>query len=255
VLNFTHPALSSAGVRASIASRPATLAYAAGAEALPYKNGAFSIIPPRSKRVLSPLSLCLSEHADEFGDYDCSRSGNPTRTVLEEQLARLEGGARGFVFASGMAAITAVARTLCTGDEILADSDLYGGTCRLFTRILKRSGIHANYSDASKLASLAAKITPRTRLIFLESPTNPLLRVIDLQALATLAHDSNALLVVDNSLMSPYLQLPLSLGAYIVVHSACCPHLCISSYTLHRCEISRLRNDATALEFRYQRTT
>ena len=160
------------------------------------------------------------EHADRFGDYDYSRSGNPTRKVLEEQIARLEGGTHGFAFASGMAAITAVARTLRTGDEILADSDLYGGTCRLFTRILERSGIKASYADASNLETFATKITPRTRLIYVESPTNPLLRVIDLSALAALAHANNALLVVDNSLMSPYLQLPLSLGADIVLHSA-----------------------------------
>jgi cystathionine beta-lyase len=160
------------------------------------------------------------EHADRFGDYDYSRSGNPTRKVLEEQIARLEGGAHGFAFASGMAAITAVARTLRNGDEILADSDLYGGTCRLFTRILERSGINASYADASNLETFAAKITPRTRLIYVESPTNTLLRVIDLRALAALAHANNALLVVDNSLMSPYLQLPLSLGADIVLHSA-----------------------------------
>ena len=119
-----------------------------------------------------------------------------------------------------MAAITAVARTLRTGDEILADSDLYGGTCRLFTRILERSGIIARYADAGDLDSFATKITPRTRLIYVESPTNPLLRVLDLRALATLAHANNALLVVDNSLMSPYLQLPLELGADIVLHSA-----------------------------------
>ncbi len=160
------------------------------------------------------------EHADQFGDYDYSRSGNPTRTVLEEQVARLEGGTRGFAFASGMAAITAVARTLRTGDEILADIDLYGGTCRLFTRILERSGIKANYADAGNLESFGAKITPRTRVLFVESPTNPLLRVLDLRALAALAHENKALLVVDNSLMSPYLQNPLALGADIVVHSA-----------------------------------
>jgi cysteine-S-conjugate beta-lyase len=160
------------------------------------------------------------EHADQFGDYDYSRSGNPTRTVLEEQVARLEGGTRGFAFASGMAAITAVARTLRTGDEILADIDLYGGTCRLFTRILERSGITARYADAGNLEAFAAQITPRTRVLFVESPTNPLLRVLDLRALAALAHENKALLVVDNSLMSPYLQNPLALGADIVVHSA-----------------------------------
>jgi cystathionine beta-lyase len=160
------------------------------------------------------------EHADRFGDYDYSRSGNPTRTVLEEQVARLENGTRGFAFASGMAAITAVARTLRSGDEILADSDLYGGTCRLFTRILERSGIGASYADASNLEAFAARITPRTRLIYVESPTNPLLRVINLGALSEWAHRNGALLVVDNSLMSPYLQRPLELGADIVLHSA-----------------------------------
>jgi cystathionine beta-lyase len=160
------------------------------------------------------------EHADSFGDYDYSRSGNPTRKVLEGLVAKLEGGTHGFAFASGMAAITAVARTLRVGDEILADSDLYGGTCRLFTCILERSGIGTSYADAGNLESFAAKITPRTRLIYVESPTNPLLRVIDLRAIAELAHASNALLVVDNSLMSPYLQQPLSLGADIVLHSA-----------------------------------
>ena len=160
------------------------------------------------------------EHADRFGDFDYSRSGNPTRKVLEDHVATLEGGTRGFAFASGMAAITAVARTLRTGDEILADSDLYGGTCRLFTRVLERSGITARYADAGDLATFAARITPNTRLIYVESPTNPLLRVLDLLALATLAHAHDALLVVDNSLMSPYLQRPLELGADVVLHSA-----------------------------------
>lgn len=160
------------------------------------------------------------ESVGRFGDYDYSRSGNPTRKVLEDLVAKLEGGAHGYAFASGMAAITAVARTLRSGDEILADSDLYGGTCRLFTRVLERSGIHTQYADAGDLASFAAKITPRTRLIYVESPTNPLLRVLDLRALAGLAHAHSALLVVDNSLMSPYLQRPLELGADIVLHSA-----------------------------------
>jgi cystathionine beta-lyase len=160
------------------------------------------------------------EHADRFGDFDYSRSGNPTRKVLEDHVATLEGGTRGFAFASGMAAITAVARTLRAGDEILADSDLYGGTCRLFTRVLERSGITARYADASNLEGFAARITPNTRLIYVESPTNPLLRVLDLRSLAALAHHHNALLVVDNSLMSPYLQRPLELGADVVLHSA-----------------------------------
>jgi cysteine-S-conjugate beta-lyase len=160
------------------------------------------------------------EVATAFGPYDYSRSGNPTRTVLEEQIAALENGTRGFCFASGMAAITSVTRLLRTGDEIVADSDLYGGTCRLFTRILERTGITALYADACDIDAFAAKITERTRLVYLESPTNPLLRVVDIRQIAELAHANGALLAVDSSAMSPYLQNPLDLGADIVLHSA-----------------------------------
>ena len=160
------------------------------------------------------------ECADEFGEYDYSRSGNPTRTVLEKHLATLENGTRGFCFSSGMAAVASVTRLLRSGDEILADSDLYGGTCRLFTKVLERTGISARYADARDLDNFEANITPGTRLIYVESPTNPLLRVLDLRRLAELAHTNGALLCVDNSTMSPYLQNPLDLGADIVLHSA-----------------------------------
>ena len=160
------------------------------------------------------------EEADQFGRYDYSRSGNPTRTVLEEQVASLENADRAFCFASGMAAISAVTRLLSTGDEILAGDDLYGGAYRLFSRILNRTGIGVKYSDACDLDRFAAQITPNTRLLYVESPTNPLLRIVDIRALAELAHRHGALLCVDNSAMSPYLQNPLDLGADIVVHSA-----------------------------------
>jgi len=160
------------------------------------------------------------EEATAFGPYDYSRSGNPTRTVLEEQLALLENGTRGFCFGSGMAAITCVTRLLRTGDEILADSDLYGGTCRLFTRVLDRTGIVARYADACDIGAFAAQITERTKLVYLESPTNPLLRVMDIRQIADLAHANGALLAVDSSAMSPYLQNPLDLGADFVLHSA-----------------------------------
>ena len=158
--------------------------------------------------------------ATAFGPYDYSRSGNPTRTVLEEQIASLENGTRGFCFSSGMAAISTVTRLLRTGDEILADSDLYGGTCRLFTRVLERTGITAHYADACDEAAFAGLVNQRTSLIYLESPTNPLLRVVDIRRLAELAHANGALLAVDSSAMSPYLQNPLDLGADIVLHSA-----------------------------------
>jgi len=159
------------------------------------------------------------ERADGFGPYDYSRSGNPTRRVLEDQLAALENGSRGFCFSSGMAAISTVTRRLRTGDEILADIDLYGGTCRLFSQVLERTGINVRYADACS-PDFAAQFGPRTRLVFVESPTNPLLRVVDLQSTAALAHANRALLCVDNSTMSPYLQNPLDLGADIVLHSA-----------------------------------
>jgi cystathionine beta-lyase len=160
------------------------------------------------------------ESASEFGRYDYSRSGNPTRTVLEEQLARLEHGQQAFCFSSGLAAITAVVRLLRSGDEIVAGSDLYGGTYRLFSRILDRSGIHVRYANGVDLDSFRAVCGPLTRLIHIETPTNPLLRIIHLESLADLAHCHGALLCVDNSLMSPYLQNPLDHGADLVVHSA-----------------------------------
>jgi cystathionine beta-lyase len=160
------------------------------------------------------------EHADQFGRYDYSRSGNPTRTVLEEQLAQLENADRAFAFASGLAAISSVTRLFSAGDEILACDDLYGGTYRLFSKIVNRTGVKVRYADACDLPRFAAAITPETRLLYIETPTNPLLRVCDIRALADLAHDHGALLCVDNSAMSPYLQNPLNLGADIVVHSA-----------------------------------
>lgn len=175
------------------------------------------------KAVATPIYQTATfeqESAEQFGPYDYSRSGNPTRTVLEANLAQLENASGAYCFASGMAAISTVARLLDAGDEILAGDDLYGGTYRLFSTILDRTGISVRYADACDLQHFAAQITPRTRLIFVESPTNPLLRITDLRALAALAHGHGALLCVDSSAMSPYLQNPLDLGADIVVHSA-----------------------------------
>jgi cystathionine beta-lyase len=159
-------------------------------------------------------------HTDSFGEYDYSRSGNPTRSVLEKHLATLENGTRGFCFSSGMAAIATVTKLLRSGDEILADNDLYGGTCRLFSKVIDRNGIRVRYADAQAPELFEQQITARTKLIYVESPTNPLLRVIDLRRMAALAHAHGALLCVDNSAMSPYLQNPLDLGADIVLHSA-----------------------------------
>jgi cystathionine beta-lyase len=160
------------------------------------------------------------ECATSFGEYDYSRSGNPTRSVLEKHLAELENAQRAFCFSSGVSAIAAIARLLRPGDEILAGDDLYGGSYRLFSKVLNRSGISVHYADATDLESFARAFRPGTRLVHIETPTNPLLHIIDIRALADLAHQHGALLSVDNSLMSPYLQNPLDQGADIVVHSA-----------------------------------
>ena len=160
------------------------------------------------------------QNATEFGEYDYSRSGNPTRAAVEKQIAALEGGTRGFCFSTGLAAITAVTRLLSPGKEILACDDLYGGTYRLFGRILAKRGIVVGYVDFRDLDALAAAINENTKLVYLETPTNPLLQIIDIAAVAEIAHRNGALACVDNSTLSPYLQRPLELGADIVLHSA-----------------------------------
>ena len=156
----------------------------------------------------------------EPGPYDYSRSGNPTRAVLEAQLARLDRGRRAFAFASGLAALTAVTRLLRPGDELVAGDDLYGGSYRLFSRLLAPRGITVRYADLTDDGAAAAAISRRTRLVHVESVTNPLLRVPDLRSLAALARRHGAWLCVDASALTPHLQRPLELGADIVVHSA-----------------------------------
>lgn len=160
------------------------------------------------------------DDATAFGEYDYSRSGNPTRAVVEKQIADLESGTRGFCFATGLAAITAVTRLVSPGEEILACDDLYGGTYRLFSRILAKRGIRVRYVDFTNLNAVADAIGDKTKLVYLESPTNPLLQIVDIAAVADIAHRNAALVCVDNSTMSPYLQRPLELGADIVLHSA-----------------------------------
>lgn len=158
--------------------------------------------------------------ATEFGAYDYTRSGNPTRAVLEAQLARLERGASALAFASGMAAVTAVTSLLKAGDEILAGDDLYGGTYRLLTRVLPRQGIGVRCVDTTDLAAVERALSRPMPLVMIETPTNPLQKITDVAALARLVHAAGGLLSVDNSLLSPYFQQPLELGADLVIHSA-----------------------------------
>jgi cystathionine gamma-lyase len=151
--------------------------------------------------------------------YEYSRSGNPTRTALETCLAALEGGECGLAFASGMAATTAVLSTLNPGDEVAAAADLYGGTFRLLEKVFKPWGLVARYTEDVTPAGFAKVMSAKTRLVWIETPTNPLLQIVDIAALAELAHKQKTLLAVDNTFASPYLQQPLSLGADLVVHS------------------------------------
>jgi cystathionine gamma-lyase len=152
--------------------------------------------------------------------YEYSRSGNPTRTALETALAALEGGEKGLAFASGLAATTAVFGALLRpGDEVVASADLYGGTFRLLDKVFKPWGLTARYTDDSSAAGFEAIITPKTKLVWIETPTNPLLQVLDIAAIAEVAHKHRAKLAVDNTFASPYLQRPLALGADLVVHS------------------------------------
>jgi cysteine-S-conjugate beta-lyase len=158
--------------------------------------------------------------AVEFGEYDYSRTANPTRALVEEQIAVLEGGRHACAFASGMAAITAVTRLVQAGEEILAGDDLYGGTIRLLSQVAPRLRIAVRWVDATDPQAVAAAISPTTRLLLVETPTNPLLRIADLARLAEVVRPRGVLLAVDNSLLSPCLQQPLALGADLVIHSA-----------------------------------
>ncbi|MEO7922592.1 MAG: PLP-dependent aspartate aminotransferase family protein [Chitinophagaceae bacterium] len=152
--------------------------------------------------------------------YDYARTGNPTRAVLEELIARLEDGSTGIAFGSGLAAIDAVIKLLSAGDEILAVDDIYGGAFRLFTHIYQKFGITVNYVDTTNAENVFNAVTPKTKLIWIETPTNPTLKISDIKAIAGIAKANNCLLCVDNTFASPALQQPLSLGADLVVHSA-----------------------------------
>jgi len=158
--------------------------------------------------------------ASEFCEYDYTRTANPTRTLVEQQLAALEGGTHACAFSSGMAAITALTRLLKVGDHIIAGNDLYGGTVRLLDQVLSRVGICVSYVDTTDLEEVRGSFTQRTKLVLVETPTNPMLRVCDINALAQLAQSADAILAVDNSMLSPCFQQPLSLRADVVIHSA-----------------------------------
>jgi cystathionine gamma-synthase len=180
---------------------------------------------PRTGAVIVPIYQTSTYAQDGVGgtregDYEYSRTANPTRSALEEALASLEGGRHALAFASGMAASDVVLRsTLRPGDHLVLGNDAYGGTFRLIDKVLSLWGVEHTVADLGNLDEVRAAIRPETKLIWCESPTNPLLGIADIAALAGVAHDAGARLVVDNTFATPYLQNPLSLGADIVLHS------------------------------------
>ncbi|MDT0545777.1 MULTISPECIES: cystathionine gamma-synthase [Streptomyces] len=190
-----------------------TLAIHAGQEADPLTG---AVVPP-----IYQVSTYKQDGVGGLrGGYEYSRSANPTRTALEENLAALEGGRRGLAFASGLAAEDCLLRTLLVpGDHVVIPNDAYGGTFRLFSKVAERWGVEWSVADTSDPAAVRAELRPRTKVIWVETPSNPLLGITDIAAVADIARSAGARLVVDNTFASPYLQQPLALGADIVVHS------------------------------------
>jgi len=177
---------------------------------------------PSTGAIITPIyqtSTYVQEALGRHKGYEYARTQNPTREALERNLSAIEGGREGFAFASGMAAIGAVATLLVSGDHVIVSDNTYGGTFRLFDKVLSRYGLAFSYVDTSRLDDVERAFTPATRMLFVETPTNPVMQITDLVAVAALAHQRGARLVVDNTFASPCLQRPIEFGADLVVHS------------------------------------
>jgi cystathionine beta-lyase/cystathionine gamma-synthase len=177
---------------------------------------------PTTGAVTVPIYQTSTYVQDALGEhrgYEYARTKNPTRSALEACMADLESGTHGVAFASGMAAITTLAMTLSSGDHVIVSNNTYGGTFRLFDKVMARFGLEFSYVDTSNPEETRAAVTPRTRMIFIETPTNPVMTITDVAATAEVARESGILLAVDNTFMSPYFQRPIELGADAVVHS------------------------------------
>ena len=172
--------------------------------------------------VVPPISLATTFRQEAVGKhlgYEYARSGNPTRTALETHLAALEGSAHGFAFASGLAAEDALLRLLAPGDHVLLPNDAYGGTIRLALQVHAPAGLEVDTVDLTDLEAVRAAWTPATRMVWVETPSNPWLRIVDIEAVSAIAHGADGIAVVDNTFATPALQRPLALGADVVVHS------------------------------------
>src|SRR5437867_9480180 len=177
---------------------------------------------PATGAIVTPIyqtSTYVQQELGKHKGYEYARTQNPTRMALERNLAAIEGGKAGFAFASGMAAIGAIATMLRSGDHVVVSDNTYGGTFRLFDKVLTRYQLTFTYVDTSDLDAVARALRPSTRILFVETPTNPVMRLTDLRAAADLAHRHDVRLVVDNTFASPYIQRPIELGADIVIHS------------------------------------
>lgn len=178
---------------------------------------------PGNGAIMTPIyqtSTFVQESPGKHHGYEYSRSGNPTRSALEANIASLEGGKFGICYSSGCAATDSVLHLLKTGDHVISADDVYGGTFRLFNAVYAPLGIESSFVDLTQVSELQKAIRPNTRLVWLESPTNPLLRILDIEALTKEAHARGLLVVLDNTFASPYLQRPLEMGVDIVVHSS-----------------------------------
>ena len=178
---------------------------------------------PSTGAIMTPIfqtSTYVQEAPGVNKGFEYARSQNPTRQALETALAAIEKGKYGLAFSSGVAATDAVIKLLAPGDQVIAPNDMYGGTYRLFTKVFAKFGIEFTYVDTAVLGNIEAAITPKTKLIWVETPTNPLMNITDIAATAAIAKKAGALLCVDNTFASPYLQNPLTLGADIVMHSS-----------------------------------
>ncbi len=178
---------------------------------------------PSTGAIMTPVyqtSTYVQSAPEVHKGYDYSRAGNPTRTALEKACAEIENGKFGLIFSSGVAATDAVIRLLKPGDEVIASNDMYGGTFRLFSKLFEKFGIKFHYVNMSETKNIEGKINSNTKLIWIETPTNPLMNIVDIEAATSLAKQHNILACVDNTFASPYLQNPLDLGADIVMHSS-----------------------------------
>jgi len=180
-------------------------------------------VDPQTGASSTPVYLASTYHQFDIenpGIFDYARSGNPTRLALEETIAELEEGVAGYAYSSGMAAISSVFMLFSNGDHLIVSEDVYGGTFRFLNQVLNRMGIDCTFVDTTDMEKVQAALTPRTKGLYIETPSNPVLKVSDLRSLCTWAKEQGLISIVDNTFLTPYLQRPLTLGADIVIHSA-----------------------------------